>query len=472
MDELNKYENKKRYFDKEKFGIKIDCQVCLNSKREKWYAVYDKLIRKLFNKRDDDYKNFGAKGYIICEEWKIASNFKNFYLTHNPNQNLMIHFDMRNTNIVSPNNTYFKTKGEIMSIINTGSVGNKNDMEYYEIHPTTRQGFWTKCHRENLDIDDYIQVFSGYNASQEKTYLYYEYNKYKDDVSKVRHYRNKIRFSDFGFENDCQCVFLNDKGVYQEYKWYKTWKNIINRCYNPNNKSYKYYGMKGIYVSDEWKKSSVFRDFYIKNNPNDDLELDKDLLRKGYYGENSCVFLSKKENISLQIEQKRDKNIMMRLASINQSDSVNSITGHSFSIFVQGCSMNCLGCQNPQTHSYQGGFLLSLYDIQSSILESKSNSVSFLGGCPFNKVEREKTIYLIKWIKKNTNKFIYVWTGYLKEEVEQWIDLELIDILIDGKFELDKRNLNLLLRGSSNQRLFYKGKQVTEKELLEIVDNI
>lgn len=215
-----------------------------------------------------------------------------------------------------------------------------------------------------------------------------------------------------------------------------------------------------------------YKDFYMKNNPNDDLELDKDLLRKGYYGENSCVFLSKKENILLQIEQKKDKNTMMRLASINQSDSINSITGHSFSIFVQGCSMNCFGCQNPQTHSYQGGFLLSLYDIQSSILESKSNSVSFLGGCPFNQVEREKTIYLIKWIKQNTNKFIYVWTGYLKEEVEQWIDLELIDVLIDGRFELDKRDLNLLLRGSNNQRLFYKGKQVTEKELLEIVDKL
>ena len=160
----------------------------------------------------------------------------------------------------------------------------------------------------------------------------------------------------------------------------------------------------------------------------------------------------------------------MRIASISDNDSVNSITGFTTSIFFQGCLHRCKGCWSKQTWDINGGIEMAYEDVYNAIKYSKCNNVSLLGGDIFHPNNRQIGINLIHNIKQNTNKFIYVWTGYLKEEVEQWINLELIDILIDGKFELDKRNLNLLLRGSSNQRLFYKGKQVTEKELLEIVD--
>lgn len=162
----------------------------------------------------------------------------------------------------------------------------------------------------------------------------------------------------------------------------------------------------------------------------------------------------------------------MRIASISDNDSVNSITGFTLSIFTQSCPHHCLGCFSPQTWSECGGKEYQLDEIKELILNSKCHNVSLLGGDPLAPLNRNEVINCIQWIKQNTNKFVYVWTGYIKEEVEKWIDLELIDVLIDGKFELDKRNLNLLLRGSSNQRLFYKGKQVIEKELLEIVDKL
>jgi hypothetical protein len=162
----------------------------------------------------------------------------------------------------------------------------------------------------------------------------------------------------------------------------------------------------------------------------------------------------------------------MRIASISDNDSVNSITGFTLSIFTQSCPHHCKGCFSQQTWSDSGGKEYKIDEIKELINNSKCHNISFLGGDPLAPLNRIEIIELIKWSKQNTNKFIYFWTGYLKEEVEQWINLELIDILIDGKFELDKRNLNLLLRGSSNQRLFYKGKQVREEELLEIVDKI
>ena len=163
---------------------------------------------------------------------------------------------------------------------------------------------------------------------------------------------------------------------------------------------------------------------------------------------------------------------LINLSSLSMNDSINSITGFTDSLFFSGCKFHCNGCWSKNTWDINNGITYNIIDVYEAILNSKCKNISLLGGSPFYFMDKSLSIPLIKWIKQNTNKFIYVWTGYLKEEVEQWINLELIDVLIDGKFELDKRNLNLLLRGSSNQRLFYKGKQVTEKELLEIVDKI
>lgn len=160
----------------------------------------------------------------------------------------------------------------------------------------------------------------------------------------------------------------------------------------------------------------------------------------------------------------------MKIASITDNDGVNSLTGFTLSIFTQGCEHACLNCYNKQTWNYNGGDWYDLENIKQLIINSKCKNVSLIGGDPFYPNNRNEIIELIKWIKETANKCVYVWTGYLKEDVEQWIDLSLIDILIDGKYEKDKHSLKLLLRGSSNQRLFYKGQHVTEKELLKIID--
>ena len=75
---------------------------------------------------------------------------------------------------------------------------------------------------------------------------------------------------------------------------------------------------------------------------------------------------------------------------------------------------------------------------------------------------REEVIELIMWIKKETNKTVYVWTGYLKEEVDKWIDTSIIDYLIDGKFIKEELNLKLKLRSTNNQRIFKNGKIILD----------
>lgn len=155
--------------------------------------------------------------------------------------------------------------------------------------------------------------------------------------------------------------------------------------------------------------------------------------------------------------------ILMRIISINNNDSTNSITGFTYSIFFSGCSHKCEGCFSPQTWNYYNGKEVSLEDLISKVKNSRHKNVSLIGGDPFFPQNREGVIELIHWIKENTNKKVYIWTGYTSEEVREWVDLNLVDYLIEGKFELDKRDIRLTLRGSSNQRIFENGVDVTEQ---------
>ena len=84
-----------------------------------------------------------------------------------------------------------------------------------------------------------------------------------------------------------------------------------------------------------------------------------------------------------------------------------------------------------------------------------------MGGEPLAPENFTDTYYIIRQIKEKFPTIkIFIWTGYILEELkEMYNDLifEYIDVLIDGRFELDKRDITLKLRGSSNQRILYKG---------------
>lgn len=159
----------------------------------------------------------------------------------------------------------------------------------------------------------------------------------------------------------------------------------------------------------------------------------------------------------------------MNVISIVENDPVNSITGFSTTVYFAGCEHHCKGCFSPQTWEYNQGERYTVDELLDILKLSKNKNISLIGGDIFYPLNRIEGIELIKKIKYETNKNIYIWTGYSKEQVEKWIDVSMIDFLIDGKFELNKRDIRLNLRGSSNQRIFFRGTEIFDEDLENII---
>lgn len=156
-------------------------------------------------------------------------------------------------------------------------------------------------------------------------------------------------------------------------------------------------------------------------------------------------------------------------AEIKKNDIVDG-EGVCVSLWTQGCPHRCVGCHNPQTWDFNAGKSDFIVNIVNEIcLAIKANGVqrnfSVLGGEPLCKENRLLTSIAIDEVRRQYPSIkIFLWTGYTLEELQKEDSfciediLSNIDVLIDGRFELDKRDLNLYLRGSSNQRILYKGK--------------
>ena len=149
----------------------------------------------------------------------------------------------------------------------------------------------------------------------------------------------------------------------------------------------------------------------------------------------------------------------MRFSKIKDNDIENGI-GITLSIWTQGCPHRCKGCFNKETWTFNEGNEFTNDDLNYIISNIDSFNVkrnlSILGGEPLCPENVEGVINLCKEFKKvYPDKLIYLWTGYTIEEFNQKQKqiLEYVDFIIDGKFEEAKKNLNLKLRGSSNQRI-------------------
>ena len=150
----------------------------------------------------------------------------------------------------------------------------------------------------------------------------------------------------------------------------------------------------------------------------------------------------------------------MRFSKIKNNDIVNGI-GITLSVWTQGCPHRCKGCFNKETWTFNEGNEFTNDDLNYIISNIDSFNVkrnlSILGGEPLCPENVEGVINLCREFKKvYPDKLIYLWTGYTIEEFNklQKQVLEYVDFIIDGKFEEAKKNLNLHLRGSSNQRIF------------------
>ncbi len=146
----------------------------------------------------------------------------------------------------------------------------------------------------------------------------------------------------------------------------------------------------------------------------------------------------------------------LKIAGIVQ-DSIVDGPGIRYVIFTQGCPHHCRGCHNPETHDPSGG---QIADVNMILKQIFSNpllyGVTFSGGEPF--VQTEALVPIAEAVKTK-KKHLMIYTGYLYEQLLEMKNkdvqrlLELSDILVDGPFIMEQRDLTLQYRGSTNQRV-------------------
>lgn len=162
-------------------------------------------------------------------------------------------------------------------------------------------------------------------------------------------------------------------------------------------------------------------------------------------------------------------NIRLAIADI-QTDSIVDGEGIRSVIWTQGCPHHCVGCHNPETHSYKKGVLVTIDEIKEKIdkLEGQ-DGITFSGGDP---MEQAKECAEIAKYCKDRGLNIWCYTGYKYEELLKKNDLEVleflnyIDVLVDGKFRIEEKSYDALFRGSTNQRLIDVKKSLKEKEVI------
>ncbi|MBQ0071182.1 MAG: anaerobic ribonucleoside-triphosphate reductase activating protein, partial [Spirochaetales bacterium] len=156
----------------------------------------------------------------------------------------------------------------------------------------------------------------------------------------------------------------------------------------------------------------------------------------------------------------------MNFGEIKDCDIANG-TGVRVSLFVSGCRNHCKGCFQPQTWDFSYGkpFTASTEEYILGLLDRNYIAgLTILGGEPFEPQNQAVLLPFLKRVKvRFPEKTIWVFSGYTYEEMtsdsshpgapETDEILSLIDVLIDGRFVEELRNLALQFRGSENQRL-------------------
>ena len=165
----------------------------------------------------------------------------------------------------------------------------------------------------------------------------------------------------------------------------------------------------------------------------------------------------------------------MHVGEVMTADVANG-EGMRVSVFVSGCRNHCKGCFQPQTWDFNYGREYTP-EIEQFIIDELSKSyydvITILGGDPMEPENQEPVLRLLRRIKKELpDKNVWAYTGYVYDRDlvpggKRFVDgvtrelLESIDILIDGRFVEELKNLMLNFRGSGNQRI------IKMKETLE-----
>lgn len=147
-----------------------------------------------------------------------------------------------------------------------------------------------------------------------------------------------------------------------------------------------------------------------------------------------------------------------------ESCSIAAGPGCRVSIFVSGCEHRCKNCFNPETWSFKYGKEFT-EDTMTFLIELAKpdyiSGLSLMGGDPMHPQNRQGVLDLVRKFKEvYPNKTVWLWTGYLFEEVRSDLVDSGIDIVVDGRFVEELKDLRLKYRGSSNQRVIDVNKSI------------
>ena len=169
----------------------------------------------------------------------------------------------------------------------------------------------------------------------------------------------------------------------------------------------------------------------------------------------------------------------MYYADIKKADVANGL-GVRVSVFVSGCNHHCKGCFNEIAWNFNYGNEFNeetinkiLKDLDRDYIEG----LSLLGGEPLEYANQKGLVELVKKVKeKFPNKTIWCYTGFDFEKdvmgkmYKNWEEtrelVDNIDVIVDGKFEIEKKNPSLKFRGSENQRLIDVQKSIKLNKII------
>ncbi len=146
----------------------------------------------------------------------------------------------------------------------------------------------------------------------------------------------------------------------------------------------------------------------------------------------------------------------MRYHNITKDDMLNG-DGLRVVLWVAGCSHGCKGCHNPVTWDPNGGLEFdqeAKEEIFTELEKDYISGITFSGGDPLFFSNRPDVLKLIREIKERfPEKTVWLYTGFEWEAISELEVMKYLDVLVDGRFLLEKKDTKLHWKGSANQRV-------------------
>lgn len=164
----------------------------------------------------------------------------------------------------------------------------------------------------------------------------------------------------------------------------------------------------------------------------------------------------------------------MYYGKIKKTDIANG-PGVRVSLFVSGCRNHCKGCFQPETWDFNYGQEYDGVNTANEIIKALSpeyiSGLSILGGDPIERENVSEVVTLCHLVKLlYPDKSIWLYTGYKYEDIAEKYPgvLEVIDVMVDGPFIEDLKDISISFRGSSNQRIIDVPESVRSGRVVEV----